>query len=179
MSALSLPEASTLLLAAVFTWAGLTKVLGPRRWSRDLQAYRLSRPFRAVGLLLVPWLELLVAAVALTGPPRWAAALVLALLAAFSIAIARARVLAGTNQLACGCFGGNATRDYRLLLLRNGLLAVPAVHVLVSEAPSEPLVDLGAGLRVGILGGLTLAATAWIWWQVALRLQERRAPVRS
>jgi uncharacterized membrane protein YphA (DoxX/SURF4 family) len=166
------------LLALVFAWAGLTKVFSPNRWRKDLQAYRLSRPLRALGVLLVPWLELLVTVTAVAGRARWAAGIALALLLAFSVAIVRARILVGSNQLACGCFGGHATRDYRLLLLRNGLLAGPAVYVVASGAPRPygPLLGPAVAHPAVLLVGLVLVAAVWILWRVMVHLRRREAP---
>jgi uncharacterized membrane protein YphA (DoxX/SURF4 family) len=172
--------AFSLLLALVFAWAGATKVFAPERWRKDLQAYRLSRPLRALGLLVVPWLELLVTVAALGGQARWAGALALALLLAFSLTIVRARILVGSNQLACGCFGGHATRDYRLLLLRNASLGAVAAYVAGGvPLPMEPLLGpVGAHAGV-VMWVLALVAGGWILWQIGLHLRRREAPTSA
>lgn len=170
-----LGQGSALALATVFAWAGVVKVRDPDRWHRDLLVYGLGRVLRGAGWLIVPWLELIVPVAVLAGQPRMAAGLALGLVSVFSVAIIRARILVGSNQLACGCFGGNATRDYRLLLARNALLAAPAVFVLVNPPPAL----LGGGTRLlvtGLLYGLlTLLAAGWMLRQMQLRLQRRAA----
>jgi hypothetical protein len=170
---MSVALALALVLAAVFAWAGATKVTSPERWRKDLQAYRLGRALRGAGLLLVPWLELLVAVAAVAGHPRWGSGLAVGLLVAFSAAIVRARILVGSNQLACGCFGGHATRDYRLLLLRNALVAGPAVYVVAGGAPVAW--RSAATLAPFLYGGLAAAAAVWVGWQISRHLRRRSA----
>jgi hypothetical protein len=163
------------VLAVVFGWAGLIKVFAPGRWRKDLQAYRLPRPLRAFGLLLVPWLELLVPAAVVGGQAGVGAGLAVVLLLIFSAAIVRARILVGSNQLACGCFGGHATRDYRLLLLRNALLMGPAAYVLasgISLRSARVLAPVVSQAAV-VFGGLAVAAAAWVLLQVGLHLRQR------
>jgi hypothetical protein len=173
MSSLSAPLVCAFVLAVVFAWAGLAKIIAPRRWRRDLDAYRLSRPFRGGGWLVLPWLELLVTAATLTGYAKLSAGLALILLATFSATILRARILGGSDRLACGCFGGHTTRDYRVLLLRNAALAALAVYVLAAPpepeglrvlGPVQPLVPLA-------LTALAVVAAGWILWQVRARFR--------
>ena len=63
--------------------------------------------------------------VLIAGAARWGAVLAIGLLGIFCVAIARARLLLGTDKLGCGCFGGTRIRDYRLLL---ELIAVLVCH---------------------------------------------------
>lgn len=164
----------TLIVALVFAWAGVAKIGAPERWRKDLTAYRLGRPFRGLGWLVLPWLELLVPVGAVAGHARLSAGLALALLATFSATILRARILGGSNQLACGCFGGHATRDYRLLLLRNTALAAPAAYVVAAGGP-QGLVSPAPLHALLLLGALGVVAGAWIVWQVRSRLRQRVA----
>jgi hypothetical protein len=166
-----IPLAASLALAVVFAWAGVGKVVAPDRWRRDLQAYRLARPARAAGWLLVPWLELAVAVEIVAGWPRPAGGLALGLLAVFSAAIVRARIVVGSNQLACGCFGGHATRDYRVLLARNGALILLAAYVVAF--PRAHFARAGEGLPLVLAGTMAVAGAAWVWWQVRVRFRER------
>ena len=170
---MSVPVIASLLLAGVFAWAGGTKALRPERWRQDLQAYRLGRGARAAGLLLVPGLELGVTVALLAGAPRPAAAVALALLVAFSAAIIRARILVGSNQLACGCFGGHATRDYRLLLGRNAALVLLAASVMAFPG-TLPFSRAGGALPWLLAGGTDVVAAAWVLWQVRIRLRVRQ-----
>jgi hypothetical protein len=164
------------LLSLVFAWAGLTKILRPQRWREDLRVYRLPRPLRALGFLLLPWTELSIGGLTLAGYPKVAAGLALTLLAIFSAAIVRARIVTGTDRLACGCFTGNAVHDYRLMLLRNGVLMGLAFVVLVSGrllGPNSVLAPEPAR-SIALFGGLSLAALLWMLAQLWARLGEQR-----
>jgi hypothetical protein len=174
MSSSSVSLVCSLFVALAFAWAGLAKIGAPESWRKDLTAYRLGRPFRGLGWLVLPWLELLVPLGPITGHARLSAGLALVLLATFSGTILRARTLGGSNQLACGCFGGHATRDYRLLLLRNAALAAPAAYVVVAGSP-QGLPSPAASHAWLLLGALGLVACAWILWQVRSRLRRRMA----
>jgi hypothetical protein len=174
MSSSSVSLVCSLIVALAFAWAGLAKIGAPERWRKDLTAYRLGRPFRGLGWLVLPWLELLVPVVAVAGHARLSAGLALVLLVAFSATILRARILGGSNQLACGCFGGHATRDYRLLLVRNAALAAPAAYVVAAGSP-QGLLSLAPPHPWLLLGGLGLVAGAWILWQLRSRLRRRVA----
>lgn len=145
---------SALVLAALFTWAGIAK-LGARR--------RTTRTFRSLGLpgadtlaVGVPVAELALA-LGLVVVPGWAAAGALALLAAFSVFLGNA-IRAGV-EVGCGCFGSAATDPVSPVeLVRNGLLGLAALLALAAPAPRvpEPAAVLVAGLGVA-LGALVLA----------------------
>jgi hypothetical protein len=170
----SVPLIFTIFLGVAFAWAGLAKIGAPERWRKDLTAYRLGRPFRGLGWLVLPWLELFVPVGAVTGHARLSAGVALVLLAIFSATILRARILGDSNRLACGCFGGHATQDYRLLLLRNAALAAPAAYV--GAAGSSQWLLLVAPPHAWLpLGALGLVAGAWILWQLRSRLRRRVA----
>lgn len=128
----------SLLLASAFGWAAVAKTARPRAWSSALNGYRLPRSVATAALVGVPVVEVFVAGLLLVGGDagRAGAALGVALLAAFSMAVLRARGLQG-DRLPCGCFGGSASRDYRLMLVRNSVLGLVAAAVLV--LPERPL----------------------------------------
>ena len=166
---------STLALGAVFGWAGSAKILGADRWRIDLRVtYRLPRPVAAAAFVLVPWAEIGVVVALLTGWYRLGAVLAIILLFASSIAIVRARVIQGTNRLSCGCFGGSAPRDYRVLLLRNGGLVVLAIALLVTVNDGP----LPRG-RVDVLAAAiaTTGIVAAIWTARQVRAYRRRGRV--
>jgi hypothetical protein len=119
------------LLAGVFAWAAVAKVARFGRWRKSLAAYRLPR--EQALRVLVPAFEAAVPGLVLAGRPGLAGGLALLLLAAFAWAILRARRLGG-DRLPCGCFGGAARRDYRLLLGRDVALGVVAASALVDSA---------------------------------------------
>jgi len=143
----SMPDSVEVLTAAVtvaaFGWAAVAKFARFDRWRRALTAYRLPR-IEFVASLGVPIVELTVVTLVVVGPLPVAGALALALLAGFSAAILRAQSLGG-NRLPCGCFGSANERDFRLMLLRNALLALPAAVLSVSGELS--LLDRLASMR--------------------------------
>jgi hypothetical protein len=145
---------AALVLAALFAWAGVAK-LGARR--------RTTRTFRALGLpapdglaVAVPAIELALA-LGLVVVPGWAAAGALALLAAFSLFLARA-VRAGVD-VGCGCFGSAGSEPVSFVeLVRNGLLGIAAAAALAAPHPVAP--SLAAVLVAGAalaIAGLVLA----------------------
>jgi hypothetical protein len=139
-----------LVLAVLFGWAGIAK-LGARRRTR--------RTFRALGLpaadglaVAVPVVELPLA-VGLVLAPGWAAAGALAMLAAFSVFLAKA-VRAGVD-VGCGCFGSAGTEPVSFVeLVRNGLMGVAAVAALATPHPVAPSLAavLVAGAALAIAG---------------------------
>lgn len=164
-------------LAGAFAWAGSMKVLQAERWRLDLLSYRVSRLLRIVVFLLLPWVELGIAVVLIAGAARWGAVLAIGLLGIFCVAIARARLLLGTDKLGCGCFGGTRIRDYRLLLARNvALAALAGVILFVSSA--DPSAARGVGLAgpgalLWLISTLALIAVVWILWQANQWLRRR------
>jgi methylamine utilization protein MauE len=160
------------VLSVVFAWSGLTKIFRPQRWREHLRIYRLPRPLRALGFLMLPWAELGIGGLALAGYPKVAAGLTVTLLAIFSAAIVRARIVTGANRLACGCFTGNAVHDYRLMLSRNGVLIGLALVVLFSGR----LLGINSVLSpepvrsIAMFAGLTLTALPWMLAQLRARL---------
>jgi len=106
------------LLAALFLYAGISKIPDPVAFARDIEAYRLlpGQASLAVALWL-PWLEVL-AALALVWP-AWRAAgrqLLLLLLTVFQILLL-VTWFRGLD-IECGCFGGGGS-SVPLALLRN------------------------------------------------------------
>jgi hypothetical protein len=149
------------VLAVAFAWSAVAKIVRFGRWRGGLGGYQLRH--EPVLAAVVPALEAAVPALALAGRPQVAGGLALLLLGVFSWAILRARRLGG-DRLPCGCFGGSARRDYRLLLGRNVALGVVAVSALgdpatlpglhgvdVAEALPALLTLIGALLAVLLL----------------------------
>jgi hypothetical protein len=172
--------AAPLALALVFGWAALSKWARLPAWRATLRGYGLSRPLEGLALGAVPVAESAVPLLALSGQTRQSAALALMLLIVFSAAIVRARVTHG-RKLACGCFGGRSTTDYRMLLFRNAVLGTAAAAVLTGK--SGPLLE---GLRgphpreaiPAVLVLLGLALTTVVVVQISrLRGSLKAAPV--
>jgi len=165
-----LAQAAALLLAACFAWAGLAKLIRPRRWRASLRAYVPSPLARIAASLAVPALEL-VAAALLVSAARAGAAIAVSLLVAFTVAIVRARARAG-QRLPCACFGGEQERDWRALVARNGLLASAALLVLAAGGASALERGLPADDALAALlatAGLALAAWTAAATRAALR----------
>jgi hypothetical protein len=154
----------SLVLATTFAWAAIAKVARPGLWRSALAGYRLPRGVRTVALVVVPVAEGIAAVLLVLGGDamRAGAALGVALLAAFSLAVLRARRLLG-RRLPCGCFGGSGDRDYRLMLVRNSALGVVAAAVLVLPERRLGLDAPAFGEAVPvILAASGLAMVAWL-----------------
>jgi hypothetical protein len=164
------------LLAATFAWSGSMKILRAERWRLDLVSYRLNRPLRAAGFLLLPWVEVGIAGALVAGAASAGGVLAIGLLGIFCAAIVRARLLLGTDKLGCGCFGGARIRDYRLLLARNVALAALAIVVVsFGRDPSAARgLDLGGpSALIWLMSALALLAIAWVVWQASQRMRRQ------
>ena len=113
------------VLSIAFGSAAVAKIAGRRRWARALASYRLG-PLEGAALVGVPVVELALVALPFLGLVSTAGLASFVVLWVFSAAIVVGRVRIG-RRLDCGCFGAARSRDYRLLLARNGVLAVIAV----------------------------------------------------
>jgi hypothetical protein len=134
------------LLAVVFFWAAIAKASRPSAWRQALVGYRLPNGIVTPALVLVPVLEIVAGVLLSSGgdASKAGAALSVALLGAFSLAVLRARSLQG-DRLPCGCFGGSGSRDYRLMLVRNAVLgSVAALILLVPRVASYEIDRLPA-----------------------------------
>lgn len=131
----------SLILAAVFAWAAIAKALRFSDWRAVLVGYRLPGLVARVSSWTVPLAELFVVGLILAGETKAGSALSLMLLSSFSLALVRARALQGV-RLPCGCFGARKERDYRLLLARNGSLAVLPAALLLGGHDLTPLSGL-------------------------------------
>jgi hypothetical protein len=125
------------IVAGAFAWAAAAKLVDRRRWRRTLSGYAVPPALRATAELGLPLAELGVPVALLAGLPQPAGWLALILLAVFSVAILRTRAGRGGREIPCGCFGGVTARDFRLLLVRNALLAGAAAASF--GAPASPL----------------------------------------
>jgi hypothetical protein len=158
--------AAAAILALAFGWSSAAKLAAPRRWRQTSAAYGLPDGLAAAAPTAVPALELAVALAAVLGLAPVAGALALLLLSAFSAAVVRVRIR-GAHDIACGCFGGMRHRDYRVLLVRNLLLATVAVVALRAPArtptgwPGIP--QAGESLPFALATGALVVAglTAW------------------
>jgi hypothetical protein len=110
------------VLGAAFGWSAGAKIARPASWRRVLAADGLPPWVQRTSVIGVPVAEVAIVGLVVVGMHRTAGIVALAILAVFSAAILQARRRFG-NVVACGCFGTSIARDYRILLLRNVLLA--------------------------------------------------------
>jgi hypothetical protein len=110
------------VLGAAFGWSAGAKIARPASWLRVLAAYGMPPWLQRTSVIGVPLAEVSIVGVVVVGMQRTAGIVALSILAVFSAAILQARRRFG-NVVACGCFGTSVARDYRILLLRNALLA--------------------------------------------------------
>jgi len=93
------------IIAAVFLYAGVVKILDPAAFAVDINNYRLM-PYPVAGMTaaVLPWLEVMCAGLLVSG--RWmrgAALILVALNTVFLLAILSAMVRG--LDISCGCFG--------------------------------------------------------------------------
>ena len=161
------------VIGLTFGWSGVVKVARGRRWSEALSVYRIPKPFEPLVFVAVPVAELLVTGAVLIGATKVAGALSVALLCAFCAALLRARQEEG-DRLPCGCFGGEQVRDYRLLLLRNALLLIPAVVLMLSRSISIRTLPDTANLVPVVLVVLGVMVIGWMAFEVTRALKRGR-----
>jgi hypothetical protein len=152
-------------LALTFGAAAVAKLARPAAWRRALGSYGLRPGTTRLAGFGVPAVELGIAALVFAGLGSSAGLLSIVALVAFSGAILLGRVRTG-RRFECGCLGGSATRDYRLLLARN--LALAGVAFVAWKAGQDaPLVrslgePAGADLLPVALVVLGLALAVWV-----------------
>ena len=166
------------VLALTFAAAAVTKVARGAVWRRTLATYRLSPDASRVVAFGVPIVELVIVGLVLVGLGATAGIVSLVALALFSAAIVAGRVRAG-RRLDCGCFGGSATRDYRVLLARNLALAGVA-FVAWTAGQDAPLMGSlaepgGADLLPAALVVVGLAMAIWVGAAVLVGAGRRSA----
>ncbi len=169
-----LARAAELALGALFAWAATAKLVNFPSWNEAVASYGLPSAARTASAFGVPLAEISTSLLLLAGAGKLGAALSLTLLSLFSVAILRARTVAGTS-LPCGCFGKSAQRDYRAMLARNGLLAALAALVLLNpdRVGDRAAPDLSQVLPVA-LTTLGIVLTIWLLAQLAGPLRPRR-----
>ena len=123
-----------LLIAALFIYAGISKVILPLRFATDIGNFHLL-PWRAAILLAfyLPWLEISCGiALVLFRLERGALSILLILTSIFIIALTSAR-LRGIDA-SCGCFG-HASRDLSFTshLALNGAIIIVLLVLLASS----------------------------------------------
>ncbi|MDQ3963831.1 MAG: hypothetical protein M3277_07975 [Actinomycetota bacterium] len=152
------------VLATVFAWAAIAKVVGWRRWTDALARYELPVPIERVARVGVPGAEVVVAGLILSGRSLEGVLVALVLLGIFSAVVMQLR--AGREAVPCGCFGSTRERSASTMLLRNLVLSALAAVVVVSdERPTllQGIAAPGAGDAVpAALIVLGLALASWL-----------------
>ena len=157
-------------LALTFGAAAIAKIAHRRTWRRALATYRLPPGIVGPVAIGVPVLELTIAVMPVLGFSSTAGFVALSALVAFSAAVVVGRLRVG-RRLGCGCFGSSATRDYRLLLIRN--LALAGVAIVAWRAGDDAVVvrslesPAGSDLVPLVLVVVGLALATWVGTAVA------------
>lgn len=153
------------VLAVAFAWAAVAKASRPSAWRNALLGYGLPKRMVVPALVLVPVVEIVTGVLLAAGglAAEAGAALAVALLAGFSLAVLRARQLGG-DRLPCGCFGGSGSRDYRLMLVRNAALGVVAASILLVPAVARYELRPPPASQVlpALLAALGVVSIAWL-----------------
>ena len=161
---LLLMRLSALALAATFAWAGLAKLVILSRWREALDRYHFPTSVKRAATVGVPATELAVAGLLLAGATRAGAALSVALLSTFCLALIREREIQG-RVLPCGCFGRTRERDYGVMLARNALLGALAAVILIGRRDLLPLEGIAAPTLGEVLPVvLAIAGIGMIGW---------------
>jgi len=168
-----LAAAFALLLAA----AALHKLRDPSRFVEVFGAYRIVPQGLTRVALLVPVLELSIAATLLMTRSRAAAAASGALLLCLYAAAMALNLARGRRELSCGCGGPNDRRPIAAwMVLRNVLLALALAALLLPQSPRPlavtDLLTVGAGTAVVALLYMSLE-------QLLGRLAPRAALLRE
>ena len=134
-----------LALAAIWAWAGLSKIGDPRAFLRAVRAYDATPEWLSKAIAYgLPMLEIVLAVLLAVGLiVRYVASVSAVLFVVFIIGIAQAS--ARGIKLECGCFGGGGAststtytldilRDIGLLILALYLIALPMTKWSVDEA---------------------------------------------
>jgi Methylamine utilisation protein MauE len=163
------------LVALVFGWGAIAKLVRFSQWQHALGSYRLPRLIGRAASMLVPLAELAVAGLFVTDHALAGAALTVALLAVFSLALLSARQIQG-NRLPCGCFGRATPHDYRLLVARNGALACLAAVVLIdgrNHLFTDAIRPNSTTLLPAALVVLGLSMALWMGREIAEAMRKR------
>jgi len=153
------------VLGVAFGWSAGAKIARPVSWRGVLGAYGLPRWVQRTSVIGVPVAEVAFVGLVVMGMHRTAGIAALVILATFSAAILRARRRFG-DVVACGCFGTSVARDYRILLLRNALLAAGASIAAFGgvDAPriSVPGLPTAGDALPAALAVIGIAVAAWM-----------------
>jgi hypothetical protein len=162
------------VLGAAFAWSSGAKIARPASWRRALDASGVPFWVKHVSMILVLVAEVAIVGLVAMGMRRTAGIAALVVLTAFSAAILSARRQVG-DVMACGCFGTSDARDYRILLLRNAVLAGAASIAVLGavDAPRVSLPSLPTASDV-IPASFVVAGAAVAAWMLAAFVRSLR-----
>jgi hypothetical protein len=164
------------LLALVFAWAAAAKLIRFGSWRSELDGYALPHSLRKIVLGGVPLIEGAIVALVIAGELPPAGALCIAAVSAFSLAILRRRSVQG-DRFPCACFGRSTTRDYRIMLIRNLLVAVTGAVVMLGGAGVSVFDGLRAPGSAEVLPAILVVAgvilITWILVQASTSLRRK------
>ena len=145
---------SAVVLAAVFLYAGGSKLMDPRAAAASLRA--LAAPAPALTARMLPLLEVGVA-LALLVVPVVGGVLALAALSSFSAVLAA--TIRGGSTAPCGCFGATSQQPASTVeLLRNVLLGALAVTAMFATGPRYPTLEATVTVSaLTITGAITVS----------------------
>jgi uncharacterized membrane protein YphA (DoxX/SURF4 family) len=96
------------LIAAIFIFAGITKILNPENFARDIDNYRML-PYLLVTIMaiILPWLEILCGIFLIIGKWEKGAAFMLLILTMMFLIAMSSAIFRGLD-ITCGCFAMTA-----------------------------------------------------------------------
>lgn len=173
-------------LATIFLFAAAMKLRRPVRARQAMSDFGVAQRFAGLTAVGVVAAEVLVGvALLIPSSARWGAIATLALLAAFSVAVAV--VLRRGELVACNCFGSLTERPVGgATLARNACLAGIAIFITVASGQRGELTLAAPFSALGLRGSLVVAAgvvllallAASLWLNVGLLRQHGRLLAR-
>jgi uncharacterized membrane protein YphA (DoxX/SURF4 family) len=138
-------------VGAVFVYASVDKILDPRAFAKIVYHYQVVGPSASLGfvpanLLAVwlPWLELLVGALLITGMWRREAAALSALMLVVFVAAVGSTLARGIDIQNCGCFAlddSGRAAGWKLIAGDLALLAAALVVAFVPTRAEDPATE--------------------------------------
>jgi uncharacterized membrane protein YphA (DoxX/SURF4 family) len=138
-------------VGAVFVYASVDKILDPRAFAKIVYHYQVIGPSASLGfvpanLLAVwlPWLELVVGALLITGMWRREAAVLSAVMLVVFVAAVGSTLARGIDIQNCGCFAlddSGRAAGWKLIAGDLALLAAALVVAFVPTRAEDPATD--------------------------------------
>jgi len=118
-----------LVVAGLFIWAGVLKIIDPLGFARSIQNYRLfPRELAFIIAIILPWVEVLSGAFLIIGIFRRSSALLISLMLIGFIGLVAIAMLRGIDT-DCGCFGSLSRKADLKLILMDGVMLFLTLNV--------------------------------------------------